>query len=71
MTSKLSVLVPLPAIREELEYIFSQNFSRVDADHDGGLNKEEFRLFLEMAGGHKNSKYAFEIVDIDHDGRIY
>jgi Ca2+-binding EF-hand superfamily protein len=69
-TQKYTVQVALPAINQELEPVFRENFARLDTDGNGELDKKEFMAFLEITGQTANNKYVFEIVDCDHSGAI-
>jgi Ca2+-binding EF-hand superfamily protein len=69
-TGKYTVQVALPAIDQALEPIFRENFSRLDTDGNGELDKNEFKTFLEITGQTVNNKYVFDIVDCDHSGAI-
>jgi Ca2+-binding EF-hand superfamily protein len=68
--ARLTVLVPLPDLDEQFEPVFRDNFTRIDANHDCSLDKEEFGLFLQMINRTENTKYVFDIVDVDHINNI-
>lgn len=50
--------------------IFEEAFREVDTDKSGHLDKKEFHRFMVLAGQQKLSKYIFNIIDKDNNGRV-
>lgn len=57
-----------PAMIEE----YRKEFNRIDVDHNGYLDKEEFKKYL-LTQGYKDRqvKITYKIVDVNHDHRIH
>ena len=49
---------------------FREAFDKVDTNHNGRLDKKEFRQFMIQAGQERLSKYIFEVIDKDHSGDV-
>lgn len=57
-------------IDPECQQGFRDAFNAVDENHNGTLDKKEFRKFMVQAGQERLSKYIFEVIDKDHSGDV-
>lgn len=61
--------VALP-VWDPCDEIFKTAFQQVDTDQSGFLDKKEFRQFMIQAKKEKVSKYLFNVIDKDHNGKV-
>ena len=50
--------------------IYEKSFREVDRDHNGWLDKKEFREFMIKAKLEHISKYIFKMIDKDGNGKV-
>ena len=64
-----SVPVSVPSF-DPADKIFEESFREIDRDHNGYLDKAEFKQFMIKARQQHLSKHIFKIIDKDGNGKI-